>query len=612
MTQSSPEESLQHFMVTWGIGDEFGGMTTMCLYRAEIFRRHRGITAPIVTFDPVGTYDEIRARLRRTGLLHADTPVLNLYEYHRDKDFCRLEALAAPQHLHTDLPDDVMVKDSNDSAGRLFSTILTDLEGEQTFWRKYFRTDGSLFARDETPPAADGQPKRRLISLFNGQGDVVKQYSTGSKWYRDWVDTLVAQRPSALVVDSAHASRFMAKYQSPYAVKAAVYHSNHIGSAGDPYRGNLAKSRKHIAENPHEWDGIVFLTEQQRQDFISRFGHTNNLFTVSNPRSRLAEAPDASTRPHNRGVMLCRLEPVKNISAAIDIIEAVRRTVPDIQLDIYGDGVQKARLQSLIETRGLGGNVALRGYANDAVNQLERSTFSLLTSKYEGQPLSIMESLARGCPPVSFDIRYGPQNLIQDGHNGFLVAAGDIEAAAEHVVELCLNPDRAVEMSRNAWESSKRFDDRSVADTWKSTFDMMWAQQEASISDVHFALERVDLERDAGLSLHGEVSWTDPVPSGSTMLPAVELQALPRTRGGPKRKSMDIDYRRPGALGVRAAFDQSDLDEIATKDDQQIDFFVIVTCGKVRSVVRVAFGSPLDPLRPYPTSETNVSLKTVR
>ncbi|GAB3273741.1 glycosyltransferase family protein [Arthrobacter pigmenti] len=610
MKNTSSPDTLQHFMVTWGIGTEFGGMTTMCLYRAEIFRRLSGITVPVLTFDPLATYDETRERLFRTGLLHPDTPVLNLYEYYRSLSFANMDPLTVPHELDATVPDDVTVSDANDTSGHLFSSALMSGDGTRTYRRRYFRTDGSIFAQDETPTAGE-QKQQRLISLFNHAGQIVKQYSSAHTWYGGWLDMLVAARPSVFIVDSGTASRFMAKYHSPYAIKTAVYHSNHVASAGDPYRGELAGGRKHIAEKPHEWDGIVFLTEQQRQDFIARFGETQNLFTVSNPRSRLAEPPDPAKRQRNRGVMLCRLTAVKNIPMAIKVIELVRKTVPDILLDIYGDGPLREVLQLLIERRGLDRNVALRGYAANAVNELETSTFSLLTSKFEGQPLSVMESQARGCPPVAVDVRYGPQDLIQDENNGFLVPAGDVEAAADRVIELCRSPDRAAEMSRSAWESSQRFDDQAVLDAWRSTINVMWDQRGDQSPTMRFDLERIDIEVEAGLSVYGTVRRAGDAGSGEAIPSTVELQAMPRTKGRPMGKPMQILHRNPAGTRLKGTFDQADLDEIATGDDQQIEFFVIATRGKRRSVTRIPFGNSADVAYPYPTILLNMSLKSI-
>ena len=59
-----------------------------------------------------------------------------------------------------------------------------------------------------------------------------------------------------------------------------------------------------------------------------------------------------------------------------------------------------------------------------------------MTSSFEGYPLSTLESMGRGCPVVSYDIKYGPREQITDGVDGFLVPPGDTELLAQRVIEL--------------------------------------------------------------------------------------------------------------------------------------------------------------------------------
>ena len=58
------------------------------------------------------------------------------------------------------------------------------------------------------------------------------------------------------------------------------------------------------------------------------------------------------------------------------------------------------------------------------------SSFSLLTSRYEGQGLVVLESMSAGCIPISYAVNYGPADIIDDGVNGFVVPAGDVDALA--------------------------------------------------------------------------------------------------------------------------------------------------------------------------------------
>ena len=94
----------------------------------------------------------------------------------------------------------------------------------------------------------------------------------------------------------------------------------------------------------------------------------------------------------------------------------------------------------------------LRGYDPHAREALWNASAFLMTSEYEGYPLSTLEAMSQGCPVVSYDIRYGPREQIADGVDGFVVPEGDEAALAERVVELLRSPELVRRMSAAARE----------------------------------------------------------------------------------------------------------------------------------------------------------------
>ena len=91
-------------------------------------------------------------------------------------------------------------------------------------------------------------------------------------------------------------------------------------------------------------------------------------------------------------------------------------------------------VKRLITKLGLEDSVKLCGWDNNARDTLWTSTGFLMTSRFEGYPLASLESLSRGCPVVSYDIKYGPQEQVTDGVDGFLVPDGDQRAMADRII----------------------------------------------------------------------------------------------------------------------------------------------------------------------------------
>lgn len=150
--------------------------------------------------------------------------------------------------------------------------------------------------------------------------------------------------------------------------------------------------------------------------------------------------------------MIARLAAQKRIDHAIRAWRRVVQSVPDAHLDIYGDGPLRAELQALIGELALDDHVTLHGYVADAPEVARTAACLLVTSVYEGQSLAIAEAMARGCPAVTYDIAYGPAEMIADDESGLLVPAGDIEALAEAVIGLLTDDGRRDRYSRAALE----------------------------------------------------------------------------------------------------------------------------------------------------------------
>lgn len=79
--------------------------------------------------------------------------------------------------------------------------------------------------------------------------------------------------------------------------------------------------------------------------------------------------------------------------------------------------------------------------------------------------------MAHGVPAVSFDCPTGPSDLISNGGNGFLVAPGDIDTAANRCIELARNPKLRDEMGLRAMKVADQFSFDRIADLWASLLD---------------------------------------------------------------------------------------------------------------------------------------------
>jgi poly(glycerol-phosphate) alpha-glucosyltransferase len=124
-------------------------------------------------------------------------------------------------------------------------------------------------------------------------------------------------------------------------------------------------------------------------------------------------------------------------------------------------------LQALIDR--LDSPVSLRGHSPTAAGQFAKASFSLLTSRSEALPGVLLESMGRGCIPISYDLPYGPADIITHGVDGFLVPFGDIDALADQIAKVVAMPQRELKaMRKAAYNRALDFNDEQAVQRWSA------------------------------------------------------------------------------------------------------------------------------------------------
>ncbi|MCE3403137.1 glycosyltransferase, partial [Staphylococcus aureus] len=76
--------------------------------------------------------------------------------------------------------------------------------------------------------------------------------------------------------------------------------------------------------------------------------------------------------------------------------------------------------------------------------------------------------LSVGTPVISYDVDYGPSELIQDGFNGYLVPQGDINQMVEKVDQLLNNTQKLQQFSINSIESAQQYNATTISTKWQN------------------------------------------------------------------------------------------------------------------------------------------------
>ena len=130
------------------------------------------------------------------------------------------------------------------------------------------------------------------------------------------------------------------------------------------------------------------------------------------------------------------------------------------ELDLIGEGPLMGDMRALATTVGLSGRVRFLGQRTDVDRILSQAQLSLLTTNWEGFPLSILESMRAGLPVVASAVG-GIDESVRDGENGYLVPRGDVGQLRDRIDRLLTAPELRIRMGM---QGRKRFEQEFTLD----------------------------------------------------------------------------------------------------------------------------------------------------
>jgi len=163
-----------------------------------------------------------------------------------------------------------------------------------------------------------------------------------------------------------------------------------------------------------------------------------------------------------------RLERQKGFDLLIDAFADLASEFPDWDLVIYGEGSERAAL----ETRAapMGARVRLPGVVPDLPARLCEVEIFVHPARYEGFPNALCEALAAGCCVVASDCPGATREILADGRYGVLVPTEDADALALALRRVMSDAARRGAFAMRAREAVAPFALEQVAETWIAAF----------------------------------------------------------------------------------------------------------------------------------------------
>ena len=431
-----------------------GGLTKAVITRANMLADYYN-EVHFCTMDYQRNHLDIIRELKEKGILDEQ---VNVHYFYHDIDPYKSEP---PQRKSV-----IEEKDAEyDEEGFLVRMRKTDEATGNTSIDSYFSRNGQCFLT----VWLDSENEERGRCIFFDPEP--KRYEDIYDLYTLWLNQKAKTvKNPVFMSDSWFTDKMVAKIKSVSVKRVTIMHNNHYGP---PYTkgAELDSDWNYLYAHMNEFDRIVFLTQEQKEDISEQFGHSDRYRVISHATAPIPLEKEMKSRKSNSVVSVARYAPQKRIDEAIKAFALVVKEIPDAHYHVYGYGPDKPELEMLVKKLRLENNVFLNSFSSDAVAIFETAICSILTSDYEGFGLVLTESLSTGTPVVAYDVKYGPKDIIRNSVDGYLVEKGDRAGLAEKVIAILKDPALAEQLSHRAKDVVERFSFENYKKQWLNLFE---------------------------------------------------------------------------------------------------------------------------------------------
>ena len=166
-----------------------------------------------------------------------------------------------------------------------------------------------------------------------------------------------------------------------------------------------------------------------------------------------------------------RLFDQKGFDLLLDAYVPVAEQFPDWRLRICGKGPREDELRAQIERLGLGQVVSLEPPAKRIGQDMSEASIFVLSSRFEGFPLILLEAMSKSMAVIAFDCPTGPAEIVDDHRNGLLVPRKDVPGLTKALLEMVGDEDLRRRCAPAAAETAEHFKMHSIGPRWDALLD---------------------------------------------------------------------------------------------------------------------------------------------
>lgn len=220
------------------------------------------------------------------------------------------------------------------------------------------------------------------------------------------------------------------------------------------------KREENLIDN---YDEFIVLTEEDKKKW-------NNPKVKVIPNSLSFYSEIVSSLKNKKIISVGRLDEQKGYDILIKVWQKIHNKIPEWQIEIYGDGDKKVELQNKIKEYKLEKSFILMGKAKNIQSKYLDSSIYVMSSRYEGFGMVLIEAMVCGLPIVSFDCPCGPKDIIRDRENGYICRFNDLDEMAERILDLANSFDKRKKMGEISRKLSLNYDENKIMEFWDGVY----------------------------------------------------------------------------------------------------------------------------------------------
>lgn len=242
-------------------------------------------------------------------------------------------------------------------------------------------------------------------------------------------------------------------------------HFNFYADLGNRYRSYIKRVSARFS------DYIIVLTKEDMGYYQKNLDLRCPVEFIYNPQYIYS---DVSYNVASKNILsVGRLNTQKGFDMLIDVAKIIFEKHSDWSWMIVGEGEEKESLEKKIKEYGLEGHIHLTGKVKNIEDYYMNSSIFVLTSRFEGFGLVIVEAKKFRIPIVSFECIAGPKELILDHHNGFLINCFDIEDMASKINLLIEDQHLRIKFSNSSYDDTKKISYPVVMRKWDDVLNSL-------------------------------------------------------------------------------------------------------------------------------------------